>query len=266
MQHDTPSILLIGTGRAAFQLGHAFRANGVTITGVAGRDAQRTRQLAGALRTTPLPLGDRLPPSDTMLIAVSDDAIAQVAEQLPVSDAIVAHVSGSRSLDVLAKHPHHGVLWPVQTLGPDTPMDLRTVPLIVDGNDEHTRTILLALAGRISDRPLVLAHEQRRLVHLAATLTSNLPVFLAAEAQRLLREYDLPPDLLMPLWHATAVNVERMGPANALTGPARRGDVRTVQAHLDRLTHDPDLRRAYALLSNMILKAYGHGGLPPHDA
>lgn len=263
---NASSLLLIGTGRAAFHLGHAFVASGVSVVGVVGRDRNRTQELATALSTTAFALDDRLPPSDVVLIAVSDDAIASVADQLPLTDAVVAHVSGARSLDVLERHPHRGVLWPVQTLGTGAPLDLRTSPVVVDGSDDRVRSTLLALAQRISDRALVLAHEQRRVVHLAATLTSNLPVFLAAEGQRLLREQGLPPDLLVPLWHSTAARVEAVGPSDALTGPARRGDVRTVQAHLDLLTHDPDLRRAYALLSDLILKAYGHGGPPSHEA
>ena len=266
MEQGHPNrLLLLGTGRAAFHLGHAFARAGVPLVGVAGRDAQRTHQLAEDLHTTAYALGDNLPACDVVLLAVSDDAVAGVSERLAVTAAVVAHTSGARSHETLAKHPHRGVLWPVQSLSPGEPADLGGTPLVVDGNDEHARTVLLGLAQRVSGRTLVLGHDERRHVHLAATLTSNLPVFLAAEGQRLLREQGLPTDLLMPLWHTTAAKVDALGPAEALTGPARRGDVRTVQAHLDLLKDDPDLRRAYALLSDLILKAYGHGGMPPQE-
>ncbi|MBK9177029.1 MAG: DUF2520 domain-containing protein [Flavobacteriales bacterium] len=62
----------------------------------------------------------------------------------------------------------------------------------------------------------------------------------------------------MPLWKLTASKVTTIGPEQALTGPARRGDASSIERHLELLKAEPDLRRAYALLSTMVLKAYGH--------
>jgi predicted short-subunit dehydrogenase-like oxidoreductase (DUF2520 family) len=78
------------------------------------------------------------------------------------------------------------------------------------------------------------------------------------EAQRLLKQEKLPPNLLMPLWKLTAQKVTTIGPAEALTGPARRGDITSVKRHLELLQGEADLRRAYAQLSSMVLKAHGH--------
>lgn len=252
-----PTVLLIGTGRAAFHLGHAMRKAGIPLAGVVGRDAERTAALASLLSTTPIMLGVALPKAEVVLLAVRDDAIAEVSGQVPVSDAVVVHTSGAQPLAGVSKHPHHGVLWPVQTLSAGEPMDLAEVPLVIDANDDRARTVIGDLAQRMSTRVLALAHEQRQRVHLAAVLTSNFPVFLVREAQRSLVQQDLPADLLAPLWSATAANVLAKGPDEALTGPARRGDLRTIQRHLDLLRHDPELRRAYALLSELIQRAYG---------
>ncbi|MBK9765379.1 MAG: DUF2520 domain-containing protein [Flavobacteriales bacterium] len=49
-----------------------------------------------------------------------------------------------------------------------------------------------------------------------------------------------------------------MGPEKALTGPARRGHKRTIEQHLALLANDPELQEAYAVLSKLILKAYGN--------
>ena len=138
------------------------------------------------------------------------------------------------------------------------PTDLSDIPLIVDRNTTEAREGMLKLARSISGSVLQLTHAQRERLHLAAAITSNLPVFLVREAQRLLRQENLPPGLLMPLWRTTANNVSTIGPDHALTGPARRGDTRSVRKHLDQLTDEPDLRRIYADLSRMIMKAYDH--------
>ena len=251
-------ILLIGTGRMAYQLGHAIVKSGLDLVGVAGRNAEARTALARFLDRSALDLSKPLPDADLVLVAVSDDAIAGVASRLPVTSAVVAHTAGAMGLDHLEPHPHRGVLWPIQSLSHGAPMALHDVPMVVDANDDTARRSLLRVAGRLSEVVLELALEQRQRVHLAAVLTSNLPVWLAREAQRLLREAKLPPSLLTPLWKATAAKAAMFGPEQALTGPARRGDTHTIQRHLDLLTQEPDLRAVYSLLSDQIMQAYGH--------
>jgi predicted short-subunit dehydrogenase-like oxidoreductase (DUF2520 family) len=252
-------ILLIGTGRMAYQLGHAIAHSKLDLVGVAGRNVEERERLARFLDRKSIDLSKPLPAVDLILVAVSDDAIATVAGALRSSDAVVAHTAGAMGLDVLDPHEHRGVLWPIQSFSHGTPMDLSDVPMVVDANDEQARKLLHSVAGALSEVVLELPLEQRQRVHLAAVLTSNMAVWLAREAQRLLREQKLPPSLLTPLWKATAAKAAAFGPEQALTGPARRGDTRTIQHHLDLLTSDPDLRAVYSLLSEQILRAYGHG-------
>ncbi|MBK9060355.1 MAG: hypothetical protein IPL81_10960 [Flavobacteriales bacterium] len=54
------SVLLIGTGRLAFHLGHALRGAGYTIVGLAGRDATKTAELAKDLGCSEFGLNDAL--------------------------------------------------------------------------------------------------------------------------------------------------------------------------------------------------------------
>jgi predicted short-subunit dehydrogenase-like oxidoreductase (DUF2520 family) len=171
---------------------------------------------------------------------------------------MVAHTAGALGMDLLAPHTDRGVLWPIQSLSHGAAMDLQDVPLVVDASSDRARSMLLEVAGKLSEVVLELPVEQRQRVHLAAVLTSNLPVWLASEGQRLLREMKLPTSLLTPLWKTTAAKVAAHGPDAALTGPARRGDRHTVQHHLELLANDPDLQQAYALLSEQIMRAYGN--------
>ncbi len=252
------NILIIGTGRMAYHLGHAIRKAGHGIIGITGRDAQKLADLSRFLECPALRWNQDLPAADITVIATSDDAITGVSERIKERSGIVAHTAGAVDLDVLAPHAHRGVLWPIQTLSHGAPTDLSDIPLIVDGNTTEAREGMLKLARSISGSVLQLTHAQRERLHLAAAITSNRPVFLVREAQRLLRQENLPPGLLMPLWRTTANNVSTIGPDHALTGPAHRGDTRSVRKHLDQLTDEPDLRRIYADLSRMIMKAYDH--------
>ena len=250
--------LLIGTGRAAFHLGHAIQRGDGGLVGIAGRNIEHARELASELDTTAFHLNEALPDADLILIAVSDDAISDVAMNIPAGDAVVAHTSGAGDLDKLLPHPDRGVLWPIIALSPGEPMDLSRVPLVIDGNSEHARTTLMELASSLSVRVNALDHQQRELVHAAAAISLNLPTYLLARSQQLLQDKGIDPDILVPAFVAMARRVEAIGALEALTGPARRGDLGTIHHHLDRLTDDPELRAAYARLSSMILRAHGH--------
>jgi predicted short-subunit dehydrogenase-like oxidoreductase (DUF2520 family) len=252
------SILLIGTGRMAYHLGHALVKSGQPLIGVTGRDHQKLADLSRFLDRPAWRWEQGLPAVDLIIIATSDDSLAEVAGRLKPGPGVVAHTAGAVGLDVLEPHTHRAVLWPIQTLSHGAPIDLGDVPLVVEGSTKEARSAVLRVASGISSSVLELTHPQRELIHLTAVLASNLTVFLVGEAQRLLKAGKLPPSLLTPLWRTTANKVSTIGPEQSLTGPARRGDISSVKRHIELLKDEPDLRRAYALLSAMVLRAHGH--------
>jgi predicted short-subunit dehydrogenase-like oxidoreductase (DUF2520 family) len=88
----------------------------------------------------------------------------------------------------------------------------------------------LDLASGLSDHVTPLDHASRELVHAAAAISTNFPLYLLGAAQRLLTEQGIDPSLLMPSFTAMAAKAETLGPEAALTGPARRGDIGTIHA------------------------------------
>lgn len=255
MKRQSPSVTLIGTGRMALHLGHALLRAGVRVNGLCGRDAQKVRELSAQLGCKGFTLPE-VPAADLLLIAVSDDAIAAVAKQLPKGDAVVAHTSGAQGSSILGARGHRGVLWPIKSLSPGKPADLSRVPLVLDASDARAREVLTDVARSVSGTVVELPLKERRLLHLTAVLAANFPVFLMREAGRLLENRGLSSELLVPLWQGMSEKVAEVGPEQALTGPARRGDLKTITRHLELLHGEPDLRRAYALLSELILKTY----------
>jgi predicted short-subunit dehydrogenase-like oxidoreductase (DUF2520 family) len=249
------SILLIGTGRVAFHLGHALRRAGIPLVGIAGRDPARVQALAKELSCPSFGLKDTLPHADLRILAVSDDAIKTVADGLPKDGTPVVHLSGSKSLALLAGRAHRGVLWPVQSFSPGGPIDLAHVPLVVDADDDATLDLLRDLAAKLSSTVVHLPFDQRQRLHLSAVIASNFPVFLLREAERLLLDHQIDPALLHPLWRS-ATDKALHGADRAVTGPARRGDVKTIAQQMDLLADEPELRSAYSALSDLILHTY----------
>ncbi|MEO5586039.1 MAG: Rossmann-like and DUF2520 domain-containing protein [Flavobacteriales bacterium] len=249
------SVLLIGTGRLAFHLGHALRGAGVPIAGLVGRDEAKVSALAKEFGCPAFGLKDALPPADLRILAVSDDAIHPVAELLPNDGRPILHLSGSKALDLLLPHGQRGVLWPIQSFSPGKPISFHEVPLIVDADDEVTLSLLQNLAALLSSTVVHLPFPLRQRLHLSAVIAANFPTFLLREAERLLTAHQISPDLLHPLWKATTEKALH-GADNAVTGPARRGDILTIAQQMDLLADEPDLRHAYAALSDLILHTY----------
>jgi predicted short-subunit dehydrogenase-like oxidoreductase (DUF2520 family) len=251
-------VIVIGTGRVAFHLGHALKRAGTDVIAVVGRNAAKASRLADDLGSASYGMHDTLPVADAIILAVSDAAIADVARQLHTGSTVLIHTSGAGSLDLLRPYAHRAVLWPIMTLSPGAPMDFAGIPLVTDANTAEARQVVKAIATAIGQQVVELPHAKREVLHAAAAISTNLPLFLLARAEGLLRAEAIDPSLLMPSFQAMAAKAATLGAVDALTGPARRGDIVTVRRHIARLTADPDLRRVYVDLSRMILAAHGH--------
>jgi len=70
--------------------------------------------------------------------------------------------------------------------------------------------------------------------------------------------------MYLPLVRGVAASLERQSPAEALTGPVRRGDVATIRAHLEAL--EPEDRELYARLGLQALTLAREAGLEPARA
>jgi predicted short-subunit dehydrogenase-like oxidoreductase (DUF2520 family) len=110
---------------------------------------------------------------------------------------------------------------------------------------------------------LVLDAAQKPRYHAAAVMVSNYTVTLAAIGAKLAREAGVPAEaasrIFLPLLEGTVKNLELLGPASALTGPIRRGDIGTIEAHLGALTGDD--RRLYAQLGLRAVELAREAGL-----
>jgi predicted short-subunit dehydrogenase-like oxidoreductase (DUF2520 family) len=113
--------------------------------------------------------------------------------------------------------------------------------------------------------PVRIASAGKPLAHAGAVLAANYVVALLAMAERLAEAAGIGPalagEIYLPLTRAAVENAAAAGAAHALTGPIRRGDVRTVAAHLDVL--GPEVRPLYVLLARETLRLAEAGGLDP---
>ena len=95
--------------------------------------------------------------------------------------------------------------------------------------DPGIRAVVDSLDGMAVD----VADDDRVAYHAAAVIASNHLVALLGQVERIAAGIGVPLDAYLDLVRGTVDNVERLGPADALTGPVARGDWVTVRRHLD---------------------------------
>ena len=98
---------------------------------------------------------------------------------------------------------------------------------------------------------------KREHLHLAAVFACNFTNHMYALALDVLRKYNLPFNLLLPLIDETARKVHALSPRQAQTGPALRNDTGVMNAHLALLADDERMRQLYGLISKSIHREAG---------
>ncbi|HEX2267689.1 MAG TPA: DUF2520 domain-containing protein [Actinomycetota bacterium] len=130
----------------------------------------------------------------------------------------------------------------------------------ITARTEEALSIAETLATDAGGVPFRLAEHMKPLYHAAAVFCANYLVTVEAVAEELFRIAGLaePVPRFAPLATAVLDRILAEGPANALTGPAVRGDVGTVRRNLKALAeHSPGAVPAYVDLARLALRLAG---------
>ncbi|MBQ6046699.1 MAG: DUF2520 domain-containing protein [Bacteroidales bacterium] len=247
-------IALIGSGNVATHLGLAFKQAGAVVTVVWSRNADHADDLAkvlGCRATTSLQ--ETVGLADCYIIAVTDDAISCVADQLKLGDSLVVHTSGSVSADILRDtSSSYGVLWSPTSFVKGKVMDYSSLPICIEGSDDKTFRAIRLLASMISEHIYTMNCEQRKWTHLAAVFVNNFVNSLNASAEQFLSSRNIDFSVLLPIIQATASQVSSGNLSTLQTGPAARDDRATIERQRAMLEGNPELLHVYDALTELI--------------
>ena len=261
-----PTIAIIGPGRAGSALGRALHTAGYTIAAIGGRNPDNVRNLANELgaRACQSP-ATTIDVADLTILAVPDDVILPLATDMVESLCSAAghaavHLSGAQDRSALRPLSQQGslrtgVLHPLQTFrrGPEAVVNVPGTYFGIDA-EQPLRDQLSQLARDLHGHPFDLTGVDLALYHAAAVFAANYPITLLAEAIALAAEAGLDPETarrgLTTLLAGAVNNLRDLAPADAITGPASRGDDGTIERHLEALKRDPELQRLYQLLAD----------------
>nr|WP_294796433.1 Rossmann-like and DUF2520 domain-containing protein [uncultured Mucilaginibacter sp.] len=249
-------ITIIGSGNVATHMAAALKNAGHNIVQVYSRDMQNAALLAYHVKAEPVDDLQHLnSDTDVFVIAVKDDVIGVIAEQLAKHDKLMVHTSGATDLyALLAFTDKAGVLYPLQTFSKIKEVNFRQVPLCIEGADASISRQIEELAQSISNNIYRVDGAQRKILHMAAVFACNFPNYLYEVARQLLDDKGLDFELLRPLILETAQKVQERLPAQVQTGPAVRNDIGTMNDHLKLLAETPHLQQIYTMLSQGIIK------------
>lgn len=249
------SVVLLGGGNVATHLFKAFnKAHEITVN----QWYNRSLTSIEAYKNETIITNDisQLVDADIYIMAVSDDAITSLSEQLPFSNRLVVHTSGSVSLYEVDKKNKRGVFYPLQTFSKGAEIDFADVPLCVESLRKEDLTILKKIANAIGSKSHKVNSDQRRGLHLAAVYVNNFTNQLYRVAHEITESQGAEFEILKPLILETAKKVQNLSPYLAQTGPAKRNDKRTIKKHL-KLLENEHHKDVYKLLTTSIQHTHG---------
>ncbi len=246
-------VVIIGSGNVATSLAHGL-ATRCEVAQIYSRQLAHAQELATAIGcpNATSDLQTLVPDADAYIIAVRDDAIADVIAATPDNGALWVHTSGSKPVSLFEGHRlRYGVLYPMQSFSRQMVVPLDEVHFFIEANDAEVLADVRRLGELISRHVTDADSEQRRRLHVAAVFSCNFANHLWTLADEVLADAGLSFDAMKPLIRTTVEKLDRLAPAQSQTGPAMRHDTQVIASHLAML--DGDKRDIYDLLSQSIM-------------
>ena len=248
-------IAIIGTGNVACHYAGLLKDK-ANIRYVAGRNLEAAQKIARETggSTQAYSLFDELPSDvDTIIIAVSDDAISEVSRQLPQGPVLI-HTSGSRSLDALGTERKRGVVYPLQTFSKDREI-ARGFPVFIEASDKATQELVEKIARMISNDVTRLDSTQRMRLHIGGVMVCNFVNYLLGSAYSVMDSASIDFKYLRPLAEETIAKAfSGSNPFDIQTVTARRVDSKTIQLHESELNGEE--REIYSFMSEKIKRKF----------
>ena len=266
-----PRIAIVGAGNLAVALAVSLRAAGYTIDQVVARgqpvsiSMRRARALAREIGASAVSTERAQIQSDIVWFCVPDGVIAEAAESL-VSAAdwkgkVALHSSGALASDELAALQRRGAavasVHPLMTFVRGSRPSLVEVPFALEGNPKAVRAAR-AIVRDLGGQPFTIRKQHKAAYHAWGMFASPLLTALLAASERIAGAAGISPkaarERMLPILKQTLANYARLGAAGGFSGAIVRGDVATVEKHLNVLREVPGAREVYIALARAALR------------
>ncbi len=277
-----PKISLIGSGKVGTSLARALHEKGYPIISIINRTGTSAIALAKIVKCKKVStyVNDVDKTSDIILIAVSDDALQHVAEELSkvkllqFKKLFIVHTSGVHSSDVLRsaqrKHALTASIHPIQTFPEGRKsVSLRGIYFGIEGSPDALKKAEL-LVNSLDAHTVTISAELKPLYHIACVFSSSYLVAVINGISGIASTLKLKAswtEVFGPLMTSAMENTIKTSAANAITGPVIRGDMSTLSLHLTTLARTaPQFLPMYSVAGIEVARiATEHGKMSRQD-
>ncbi|MFM1898877.1 MAG: hypothetical protein RL577_1117 [Bacteroidota bacterium] len=187
-----------------------------------------------------------------VFLAIPDDQINPQLSQRSASSSLFIQCSGN-SERFVSNSFSTAVWYPLQSFSLGRTPDWNALPILIESPSPDLVKWSQDLGLNV--RPI--DGKQRRALHLAAVWANNFGQTVIGMAAEICRSHEVDPDLLKPLLDETLSKALALPAKEAQTGPARRGDQKTLQDHIELMKEDHSVQELYQNLSQFIIERYG---------
>ncbi|HZC24372.1 MAG TPA: DUF2520 domain-containing protein [Candidatus Binatia bacterium] len=263
-----PRIAIVGAGSLGSALAVSLRRAGFVVDAVLARPTEnsikRARRLARQIGARSLTDAADLK-AEVVWLCVPDSQIGRaaltLAEKFRWKGIVALHSSGALTSDELEPLRRRGAVvasvHPLMTFVPGSRPKLAGVPFAIEG-DHKAVQIARQIVRELGGQPFAIRKEDKAAYHAWGTFASPLLTALLATTERVaclagVKRKDAVPRMI-PILQQTLANYAERGAARSFSGPIIRGDVETVNRHLNVLTRIPVARDVYVALAQASLE------------
>ncbi|GIV27739.1 MAG: hypothetical protein KatS3mg027_1553 [Bacteroidia bacterium] len=256
-------IAIIGSGRLGYHLAKRLNACHYDVVVVNHRENEVLQRLSSEGIQTEI--GYRqLNTADIVVFCIKDDLIEELVNKLYSvikKDAVVVHTSGTIDSVVLKVFENYGVLYPLYSFTLEEEVQWHQIPIYYVSCNAYSREVILSIANSLNERMVYeIDDEQKRLIHLLAVFSNNFTNTLAhciytLSDNNTLKNLDVY-NKMISFAIQSLMRVRNSNPSHFQTGPAVRGDKKTIQQHLEYLNQYTEITNIYnsftAYITNII--------------
>ncbi|MGN0033685.1 MAG: Rossmann-like and DUF2520 domain-containing protein [Candidatus Limimorpha sp.] len=255
MEKPFGKISIIGAGNVAFTLCRILNSKGLKPFCLLVRNADKINGVRSELAVDVVSDYKKIFESDLAIIAVNDDSILEVADNLNGFNGLAVHTSGTMPSQLLSQLSRYGVFYPLQTMSKVKQLSFDSTPILINANNEEDALSLTRLGRLLSDSVFNVDDERRKVVHLSAVFVSNFTNVMLGIGDKILRDNGLPLSIMKPLVFEMMEKCFAFSPTSALTGPAKRHDISTINSHIDLLSRNyPEEAEIYKLITKYVIE------------
>ncbi|NQT35576.1 DUF2520 domain-containing protein [bacterium] len=269
-RNQKQKVAIVGLGKVGSVLLKGLMKSGYLISGLVTGSRSTRSDLNGFNFPVHERIADLEKSIDFIILSVAENRIADLSAEIVKRggfhpSTVVAHTAGALSSSVLESVREVGALplsWhPMQTfVGGEGAELLEGITFGIEGDSEAVERGS-ELAVDLGGFPYIVPPGKHTIYHLGAVVACNLMSGLAGIAVRLLNDAGMTDARAMqalgPLMSRTAQNISDKGLPDAISGPHRRGDEKTINEHLRILEDYPEIGEVYNCLSRELLKRLG---------